>query len=674
MKNCLASLILLCFPIIHFAQVGVNTTNPKALFDITVSNPSSPSEIDGLLIPRVSAFPSNDPGNNQEGLLIYLTTSVGSNTPGFYYWNYAGNRWDKLLDSNTSINSDHDFYRVGSTDNPNDIYNNIYTFGNLAVGKNTANYKLDINETFSSSAINVVNSSTNATSSSTITGISTEVSANIFNNKWQRGIYNRLDGDGNNNKTGVYNEISGISQSSRHGIYNAINNNSDSIDYGVYNYLTSSSNTGSNKYGMYSYFFNDGATTNCGVLNFITGSSSRSQTGTYNYIINNSSSLVQPSFGVRNILQMSSPGPQYGVYNLINGTGNADRTGVVNELSGPGTGDKIGTSIIIDPTAGGDHIGLQSTVLKPGGYAANFRGSVSIGTELLTSTTPNHYVFPTSRGTNNQIMQTDGSGNLNWQDLPESTDDQIVDEFNLNGNLLELSLEDDGLPTQTVDLSVLKNWMRTGTEIDVANSGDDLHFSSDQTSITFPQSTGSPAPMLYMFDGGFSNANKMVVSHSSTYNNWGLEYRDADDSFHFLSAGISQVAINLNALVPLVVNGSVQASDFISSTTTYPDYVFEAYFNGCSTLNEQYKFMNLHEVEQFIKEYGHLPGVTPYEDVERNQMQVNLSQATITNLEKIEELFLYTLELKQENAQLKENQKRLQKRLEAIEKHLLEKN
>jgi hypothetical protein len=52
-------------------------------------------------------------------------------------------------------------------------------------------------------------------------------------------------------------------------------------------------------------------------------------------------------------------------------------------------------------------------------------------------------------------------------------------------------------------------------------------------------------PMVYMFSSGSSNPDRMVIAHSPTYNNWGLMYRDADDSVHFVGAGWTHVRIGI---------------------------------------------------------------------------------------------------------------------------------
>jgi hypothetical protein len=76
-----------------YAQVGVRNTDPKAVLDIKASNQGTPLKTDGILIPRIATFPSPNPGIDQTGMLIYLTTTNGPNTPGFYYWD---NGWYKL--------------------------------------------------------------------------------------------------------------------------------------------------------------------------------------------------------------------------------------------------------------------------------------------------------------------------------------------------------------------------------------------------------------------------------------------------------------------------------------------------------------------------------------------------------------------------------------------------
>ena len=87
----------------------------------------------------------------------------------------------------------------------------------------------------------------------------------------------------------------------------------------------------------------------------------------------------------------------------------------------------------------------------------------------------------------------------------------------------------------------------------------------------------------------------------------------------------------------------------VTSASTYPDYVFDHYFTGKSTVNPTYQFKSLAETEKFIKENNHLPGVTKIDDLAKggNGYMIDATQLSIQSLEKIEELYLHTI--KQQN-------------------------
>lgn len=104
----------------------------------------------------------------------------------------------------------------------------------------------------------------------------------------------------------------------------------------------------------------------------------------------------------------------------------------------------------------------------------------------------------------------------------------------------------------------------------------------------------------------------------------------------------------------LDVAGNIRATgSLISGTTTYPDYVFEDYYKGFSNINPNYTFKKLNEVEEFIKEKGHLPGYASIEDVKKNDMTVDITKNSITNMEKIEEIYLHLIEQQKEIEMLK---------------------
>jgi hypothetical protein len=83
------------------AQVGIGTATPYSQFDVTSSSRSNPAATDGLLIPRVDQFPTTNPTANQQGMLVYLTTTTpGGKTPGFYYWDFPTLNWVNMVSTN----------------------------------------------------------------------------------------------------------------------------------------------------------------------------------------------------------------------------------------------------------------------------------------------------------------------------------------------------------------------------------------------------------------------------------------------------------------------------------------------------------------------------------------------------------------------------------------------
>ncbi len=90
----------------------------------------------------------------------------------------------------------------------------------------------------------------------------------------------------------------------------------------------------------------------------------------------------------------------------------------------------------------------------------------------------------------------------------------------------------------------------------------------------------------------------------------------------------------------LAVNGGIRAK-YIDVETGWSDFVFE----------QDYNLMTLEDLEQYIKDNGHLPDIPSAEDVAQNG--VNVGETLSKLLQKIEELTLYVIDLKKENEILK---------------------
>lgn len=83
----LVVVILLAFTPLLNAQVGIGTTNPKALLHI-VAPPGTPQEESGIILPKVTSLPT---GAIEKGMFVFLDSN--NNQEGIYFYN--GTKWEK---------------------------------------------------------------------------------------------------------------------------------------------------------------------------------------------------------------------------------------------------------------------------------------------------------------------------------------------------------------------------------------------------------------------------------------------------------------------------------------------------------------------------------------------------------------------------------------------------
>jgi hypothetical protein len=180
-------------------------------------------------------------------------------------------------------------------------------------------------------------------------------------------------------------------------------------------------------------------------------------------------------------------------------------------------------------------------------------------------------------------------------------------------------------------------------------SSGNLNFTTGTQSIQFANPGATPSPMMYMFSSGTTNTARMVIAHSPSYPTWGLQYSDNGDQFDFLGGGTSRMSINLSngnvgigvasPVYKLEVCGTIRAKE-VRVETGWCDYVFD----------KNYKLKSLDEVEKYINDNKHLPGIAPASEVEKDGLKV--AEMNKAMMEKIEELTLYVIQLSKENKKL----------------------
>ncbi|MBV7333437.1 hypothetical protein KFU94_35425 [Chloroflexi bacterium TSY] len=108
----------------------------------------------------------------------------------------------------------------------------------------------------------------------------------------------------------------------------------------------------------------------------------------------------------------------------------------------------------------------------------------------------------------------------------------------------------------------------------------------------------------------------------------------------------------------LAVNGTITAQEIVVTDSGWADFVFAG----------DYNLMPLPEVQQYIDDNGHLPGVPSANEVDENG--VDLGKMQVTLLQKIEELTLYVINQDQELALMRRELSELKAQNELLQEQL----
>lgn len=234
MKNFSFFTLIFLFTASAFSQVGIGTPDPKAQLDIISNSPDNPDIIDGILIPRILKFPSTLPTKDQHGMLIFLSIDVGEKKSGFYYWDHLAQKW-QMVGSSVGGN----FYKPGTTTNPQNIEDPIYRSGSIGLGTMDLKAKLQI----------AINSTADAAIKR---GLEVDNNNSTIDNLTTYGIISDNRSATNGNKYGIKNNVGGTGTGIHYGIFNETYQNSGTNEiYGIFNRVGRTFGGFSNHYGMF---------------------------------------------------------------------------------------------------------------------------------------------------------------------------------------------------------------------------------------------------------------------------------------------------------------------------------------------------------------------------------------------------------------------------------------
>ncbi|RPI78060.1 MAG: hypothetical protein EHM45_06865 [Desulfobacteraceae bacterium] len=105
----------------------------------------------------------------------------------------------------------------------------------------------------------------------------------------------------------------------------------------------------------------------------------------------------------------------------------------------------------------------------------------------------------------------------------------------------------------------------------------------------------------------------------------------------------------------LAVNGTITTKKVKVTEVGWSDFVFA----------DNYKLPSLAVVESHIKQYKHLPGIPSAKEIQKKGLDV--SDVLAKQMQKIEELTLYMIEMKKENQEIQRENQGLKARIKALE-------
>lgn len=155
---------------------------------------------------------------------------------------------------------------------------------------------------------------------------------------------------------------------------------------------------------------------------------------------------------------------------------------------------------------------------------------------------------------------------------------------------------------------------------------------------------------IYGIGGGTGTGTRVGV-YGYAYGgatNWGSYFVGSNYMSGDLRIGTTTAATGY----ALSVNGKIACTEvLVQAMASWPDYVFKP----------EYNLMSLDNLEQNIRENGHLPGLPSAREIETNGLHLGNMQKQV--VEKVEELTLYTIEqgklLKEQGKMLQEFKKEI---------------
>jgi hypothetical protein len=273
----------------------------------------------------------------------------------------------------------------------------------------------------------------------------------------------------------------------------------------------------------------------------------------------------------------------------------------------------------------------EKVTFKANGDASINSGSLSVSGSILVK---NNNVVEFGNGLSKEV----NAGKIGYRAFSDALD--IVGAANSNGEARKIMLWAEGGtinngPLQIPDASVIELGYRvSGKEVDAGKIS--YQRWSDGLDIIGAGTNSSNRKIKLWAEGGLTISGPVGIGNASL--------TDAVGS------------VNLSKYNLWVSKGIVSEDLALVNITSWKDEVFK----------EGYSLPSLIELEDYIHQHSHLPGLPSEDDVKKNGYSIH--QINLALLEKVEQMTLYLIQQEKEIAQLKNQNMELQELSKKLDK------
>jgi hypothetical protein len=280
-------------------------------------------------------------------------------------------------------------------------------------------------------------------------------------------------------------------------------------------------------------------------------------------------------------------------------------------------------------------------------YLATLRGKVGIGTNLPQANLQIDHddvnggiiLNRLSAITTHSEIKFNQNGNQKWSIGNDLLHDNNNNFFIWNEPLFRTAFYIDENNNVGIDKTTLNakldingniNATKTGANTIVCGSYDNSNSVVWSTNNLYGYGIGVDGTGLGHIYGNYSNPQSIMTFTQDGYVGIGLGFSQ------------NQISSPRNPDYMLYVEGNIAAREIKVTANNFPDYVF----------TESHKLLSIQELESFITQNGHLPGIPSAQEVEKqNGFEIGKMQQLL--LEKLEEQTLYIIDLKKQIDKMK---------------------